>query len=116
MPIHVDGKVFKVNDVASVEKRQMADAIVKNDQEYLLCIQFDYIGDLVMGYKIIERDIKQMQSKMVMGYSIKQKTYSSIRKEHDGWKNILLLGVVIVIVFFITSILFNSLRQPFAIL
>lgn len=116
LPIHVDGKVFKVNDVASVEKRQMADAIVKNDQEYLLCIQFDYIGDLVMGYKIIERDIKQMQSKMVMGYSIKQKTYSSIRKEHDGWKNILLLGVVIVIVFFITSILFNSLRQPFAIL
>ena len=116
LPIHVDGKVFKVNDVASVEKRQMADAIVKNDQEYLLCIQFDYIGDLIMGYKIIDRDIKQMQSKMVMGYSIKQKTYSSIRKEHDGWKNILLLGVVIVIVFFITSILFNYLRQPFAIL
>ena len=116
MPVSVGGKSFKVSDVATLEKRQVPDAIVKEDQEYLLCAQFDYLGDLGAADKVVSRDIKRMESRMALGYSIKRKTFGMLSEGGDGFENVSLLSLVLLIVFFITSILFNSLRQPFAIL
>ena len=116
MPVSIGGKTFKVGDVATVAKRQAPDMVVKENQEYVLCLQFDYIGAMGTGDEIVERDIKHMASHLPMGYSIERKTYGGFWKETGPWKGVALLALVAVIVLFITAILFNSLRQPLAIL
>lgn len=110
-----DDKHYKLSELATVEKGQMPQEIAKERQQYRLCLQYEYIGSNEMGHKIQERDLEEFNAMLPMGYTAES--------EHDSWgwgkkdnKQYLLLLVVIAIIFFATSILFNSLKQPLAII
>lgn len=108
-------KHYKLSELAAVEKGQMPQEIAKENQQYRLCLQYEYIGSNEMGNKIQKRDLEEFNKTLPMGYTAES--------ERDSWgwgkkdnKQYLLLLVVIAIIFFTTSILFNSLKQPLAII
>lgn len=110
-----DDKYYKLSELATVEKGQMPQEIAKERQQYRLCLQYEYIGSNEMGNKIQERDLKEFNAMLPMGYTAES--------ERDSWgwgkkdnRQYLLLLVVIAIIFFTTSILFNSMKQPLAII
>ena len=110
-----DGRLYKLSDLATVEKGQMPQEIVKEDQQYRLCLQYEYIGSSEMGKRIQRQDLEDFNRQLPMGYTAEGEN------SYWGWgqnnhRQYLLLLVVIAIIFFITSILFNSLKQPLAIL
>lgn len=114
-PFSVGGKVFKLSDIGRIEKRKAPQDIVKKNQEYVLCLQYEYIGSNVQGDKVLERDLDTINSLMPVGY--KAESEKARRRSDDGesgkyWLILLVIGII----FFTTSILFNSLRQPFAII
>ena len=113
-PFTVGGNTFKLTDIGTIEKRQSPQDIVKKNQEYVLCLQYEYIGSNMMGDKVLERDLETINSLMPVGYKAVSERYQWRSKDESGQYWLLLL--VIAIIFFITSILFNSLRQPFAII
>ena len=39
-----DGKHYKLSELATVEKGQMPQQIAKENQQYRLCLQYEYIG------------------------------------------------------------------------
>ena len=93
----------------------MPQEIAKENQQYRLCLQYEYIGSSEMGHKLQKSDIEEFSKELPMGYTVKA------RSSYWGWddndnKQYLLLLVVIAIIFFTTSILFDSLRLPFAII
>ena len=109
------GKYYKLSELATVEKGQMPQQIAKEDQQYRLCLQYEYIGSNEMGKRILEQDLKEFNRTLPMGYTAESEDMYYMWGDKD-YRQYLLLGVVIAIIFFITGILFNSLRQPLAII
>ena len=108
-------KHYKLSELAAVEKGQMPQEIAKEDQQYRLCLQYEYIGSGEMGRRLLEQDLEDFNKVLPMGYTAKaDSSYWSWGK--DGGRQYLLLGVVIAIIFLLTGILFNSLKQPLAII
>jgi multidrug efflux pump subunit AcrB len=106
---------YKPSELASVEKEQMPQNVAKINQQYRLCLQYEYIGASSQGQKKQERLLEAFNDSLPMGYS------AHSRSSYYYWgrganKQYLLLLLVIVIIFFTTSILFNSLKQPLAII
>ena len=115
-PYGVDnGKHYKLSELATVEKGQMPQQIAKENQQYRLCLQYEYIGSYEQGNKIQKRDLEEFNKTLPMGYTAESDSQSWAWGKKDN-KQYLLLLVVIAIIFFTTSILFNSLKQPLAII
>jgi len=114
-PYDINGKSFKLADLATVEKEQAPQEIKKENQQYVLCLQYEYIGSSAQGSKILERDLKEFNAQLPMGYQAETSGRDWYWNKKDS-KQYWLLLVVVVIIFFITSILFNSLKQPLAII
>lgn len=106
---------YKLSELAVVEKGQMPQQIARENQQYRLCLQYEYIGSSEQGRKILKRDLEEFNTILPMGYTAESEA------QYGGWgkkenKQYLLLLVVIAIIFFMTGILFNSLKQPLAII
>ena len=110
-----NGKHYKLSELATVEKGQMPQEIAKENQQYRLCLQYEYIGSNEMGNKIQKRDLEEFNKLLPMGYTAESDSNSWSWGEKDNRQYLLLL-VVIAIIFFTTSVLFNSLKQPLAII
>ena len=115
IPFEVNGRLYKLSDFAAVRKEQVAKKIVKENQQYVLCLQFEYIGAHRQGEKILEKDVNTMKASLPMGYTIENKSNNWYWGGDDSGQYKLLF-IVIAIIFFISAILFNSLRQPLAII
>ena len=115
-PYGMDGsRHYKLSGLAEVEKDRMPQQIAKEDQQYRLCLQYEYIGSGEMGRRLQEETLEEFNDRLPVGYTARSSgTYWYWGQ--GGGKQYLLLGVVAAIIFFITGILFNSLKQPLAIL
>lgn len=115
IPLPLKGKSVKLADFATLEKRNTPPSVAKENQQYRLCIQYEYIGSSEQGRKILKNDIEQFQATLPLGYSIEAQDniyYWGNSRSTNYW----LLLLVIAVIFFTTSILFNSLKQPLAII
>lgn len=114
-PVEINGRSYKLSELCTFEKLQAPDEIVKQNQQYKLCIQYEYIGSGTQGNKVLRETDSIYSARLPIGYSLKSGYhYGSWGQEDAGqyW----LLGVVILIILFTTSILFNSLKLPLVIL
>lgn len=115
LPNGTDDHQYKLSELAKVEKGQMPQEVAKENQQYRLCLQYEYIGSSEQGNKIQKRDLEEFNVGLPMGYSAESDSNSWSWGKKDN-KQYWLLLIVIAIIFFTTSILFNSLKQPLAII
>lgn len=115
VPQLVLGKPYKLSELAAIKKGQTPQQVVKVNQQYTLCLQYEYIGAGNQGNKIQERVLKEFNPTLPMGYSAKSNS-NYWRWGQKDYKQYFLLFLIIVIIFFTTSILFNSLKQPLAVI
>jgi len=113
--MHSGDRFYKLNDVASIVKGQAPQEVGKENQQYRLTMQYDYIGSYTQGQKILERELEEFNKRLPMGYTAHSES------SYWGWgskdnKQYRLIGLLIVIIFFTSSILFNSLKQPLAVI
>lgn len=112
VPVCVDDKTFKLGDLAVIEKYQAPQNISKENQQYRLCLQYEYIGSYEQGRKVLKRSVEEVKQELPVGYSVKIQDYY-----WGGWGDqdhgqYWLLGLVLLIIYFCSSMLFNSLKQP----
>ena len=114
-PVTLNGKTFKLSELASMEQIQAPQKINKENQEYVLCLQFEYIGAYERGEKLVREDAKNLRAELPMGYTVEtlDRQYYQMEKSKPQYS---LLFLIVGIIFFTTSILFNSLKQPLAII
>jgi len=93
----------------------MPQEVAKENQQYRLCLQYEYIGSSEQEHKLLKKDLEKFNEVLPMGYTAKSEDNNWSWGGKDN-KQYLLLLIVIGIIFFITSILFNSLKQPLAII
>lgn len=115
VPFLVKGKQYKLSDLAVLAKGQAPKQVAKENQQYRLCLQYEYIGSSEQGKKLLEKDIDTLRKRLPMGYTVESDSayWSWGKEDHSQY---FLLLIVISIIFFISAILFNSLSQPLAII
>lgn len=115
IPLVINGHSYKLADFAIVQKGQSPQKVAKENQQYRLCLQYEYIGSSEQGKKLLKRDLEEFNKILPMGYTAENdQDYWSWNKKDN--KQYALLLIVIAIIFFTSSILFNSLKQPLAII
>lgn len=105
---------LKIKDVIKFEENKVLSSIRRENQQYIRYVSFDYKGPFQYGNEFVESSISKI--KLPAGYTIKQRQFMfrfSQEEEIQIWA-ILLLAVILI--FMITSSLFESLKNPFIIL
>ena len=114
-PYESGGNIHKLSELATIEKGLTPRQIAKENQQYRLCLQYEYIGPYGQGGRILKRDLKEFNEQLPMGYSA-QSEQTVWKWGGKDYKQYLLLLIVVGIIFFITSILFNSVKVPLAVI
>ena len=76
-----NGKHYKLSELAAVEKGQMPQEIAKENQQYRLCLQYEYIGSSEMGNKIQKRDLEEFNKLLPMGYTAESDSNSGMGRK-----------------------------------
>lgn len=71
VPIHINKNTYKVGELASMEKTQTPKEVGKVNQQYRVCLQYEYIGAHEQGRKVQEMHIEEFAKELPLGYSIK---------------------------------------------
>jgi len=114
VPVRIDGRDYKLGDLAALTKAQMPREVGKVDQQYRLCLQYEYIGASEQGRKVLDGYIGELAGELPLGYSVKNADPD--RWEEGKGKDYLLLLYIVVVVYFVCSILFNSFKKPLHII
>jgi multidrug efflux pump subunit AcrB len=108
-------KEYKLTELVTLQKMQAPPQIIKENQQYKLCLQYEYIGASEQGAKVLERNIEEFKEALPFGYTIENEQYQW-SWGRDNSKQYWLLLLIFVIVYFMCSILFNSLKQPLSVI
>jgi multidrug efflux pump subunit AcrB len=113
-PLNIQDKQYKLNQLASIEKMKTGNNIMKVNQQYHLTVAYDFLGTEPLAKKVRESNIEEFKPKLPIGYRVHEQTYDYWDKEDK--QQYYYLFLVIAIIFFICSILLESLKQPLAII
>jgi multidrug efflux pump subunit AcrB len=109
-----EDRVFKVSSFGSLQKETTTTALHKEDRQYIRLVAFEYMGSAKFGNEYLDEVLKEMKTQMPIGYTAEKNTWAyNFDKAKRQYSLIL---VLVVGIFFITSILFENLKQPFYII
>ena len=114
-PVEVGEKQLKLSNFGKVSKQKSGNDIYKTNQQYQLVVAYDFKGPGPLATLVRENHEKELSQIFPLGYSV--------RPYNQGWgwdrkdkKQYFLILLVILIIYFICSILLESLLQPLAII
>ncbi len=108
------GRFIKIQDYAALTFEETANEIHKEDRQYIRVLAYDYNGAYRFAQRHRDTNIEIMNEELPVGYFVESSDnrFSFTREKRQYG----LLGVLIVGIFFICSILFENLKQPFHII
>ncbi len=116
----VKNKIITVNELhvkpktlMSFEKRLSDTDIHKHNQQYRLFFHFDFEGPYRLKELVAARLVEDISRKLPVGYDARQPEWGWMDNKNKDYR---LIFLVIVIIFFLCAILFESLRRPLAVL
>lgn len=110
----LDSNYVRFAHFTDLAKKEVSNALHKEDQQYIKMITFEYTGNARFGAAYLNKVIEEMRKSLPLGYSIERRQYSSAQGEKN--RMYLLLLLVMSLIFFICSIQFESLRQAWHII
>ena len=114
-PIQIGEKQFKLSNFGGLDKQKSGNQVHKTNQQYQLVVAYDFIGPQPLSKMVRERHEEEMKGILPLGYSVKDSNYGWGWNRKDK-KQYFLILLVILIIYFICSILLESLLQPLAII
>ncbi len=111
--VRTDSADVRAGAYMKIDKRQAKNVIDKRNQEYVLSVDFNVIGSYSYSSKYVDRTVKNFNSNLPIGFKCEINTYGWY---DDTGEQYWLLGMVIVVIYFICGILFESWTRPLAIL
>ncbi len=114
-PVITPGGVYvKLRDFSDIRKDVTDNIITREDQQYIMMVMYDFIGNYELGRIILDRNIKETKAILPLGYSADRSGYRYSWGEQES--NFYLIFLVILIIYFICAILLESLAQPLVVI
>jgi multidrug efflux pump subunit AcrB len=114
-PVTIGDKQLKLASLGSIDKRKTGNEIYKKNQQYQLVVAYNFIGPSALSKLVKDKQIDELKAHLPLGYSVREENYKGWWNKNDK-KQYYLIFLVIGIIYFICSILLESLRQPLAII
>lgn len=105
---------FTLQGVASLQRQVLPGSVLKEERKYIRYLRFDYAGTMQFAERHVNRTLKEAALWLPIGYEAKYEPMQWNWEQEERQMGILLL--LLVAVFFICSILFESLWQACYIL
>ena len=110
--VPLDSAALPFTAVARLEKRSSPQSLHKVDQQYLRRVAFDYLGSPQFGERHLAACLDTLLAELPLGFTAEQTTYSYRTQTRELSY---LMGLAVVLIFFICALLFESLGQAFNI-
>lgn len=108
------GQMVKMKDFSKVSREVTDNTISREDQQYVVNVGYDFIGNYELGKIILDRNVRETSAMLPLGFTAQNGSY---RFSWDQKKtNYYLLFLVILIIYFVCSILLESFKQPFVVI
>jgi multidrug efflux pump subunit AcrB len=109
-----DGRSLQLLGFSELNLQRTSNAIHKENRQYIRLVGFEYFGSHKFGSEYLDEVLAEMVQEMPLGYEAKkmswQWTWDKVKRQYG------LLFLLLVGIFMICAILFESLRQPFFII
>ena len=109
------GRSYKLSDIARIAKWTAPQDIAKENQQYRLCLQYEYVGAYQQSWKMMERAVELFNRSAPLGYQAEIDAYQYWWGKDAATQYGLLL-LIVAIIFFMAGFLFNSMRQPLVVI
>lgn len=100
-------------NIGEIGKRNAAVRITKNNQVYSLQVAFNFMGSYDLSDKFIKKTTEEINAILPVGFRTVNQSFGWY---DDRGSQYWLILLIVVIIFFTCSILFESLRQPLVII
>ena len=111
---HKTATPIKFDNIGIITKQKVSPEIIKEDQQYVRMVSFDYLGSLTFGDKFLDKTLSDLKPNLPLGYTAKRIDYQWFSQETK--RQYELIGLVIVLIYMICAIIFESFLQPFALI
>jgi hypothetical protein len=108
------GLSVKMKDFSTITREVTDNTINREDQQYVISVGYDFIGNYELGKIILDRNIDETASMLPLGYTAQSGSYNYSWNQKKT--NYYLIFLVILIIYFICSILLESFKQPFTVI
>lgn len=113
--IPVDSTSVKLSQIGDISARRSGLAISRNNQSYEVNVVYDFIGSYELGKRFTEEALGYMNDEVLpLGYKASAPGYGWFDAHRDTYAG--LIGLVVLLVFVICSIFFESFRLPFSVI
>ena len=114
--IYIDSNtIVRTNNIGSLEFRKTSSSIYKENRQYIRVISFEYLGPSEAAKRYLVNKIEEMEKEMPMGYSFSSSGLNSTGSSNRANYYIIILFLLVAI-FFISCIIFESFKYPFLII
>ncbi|MFD2937762.1 efflux RND transporter permease subunit [Spirosoma flavum] len=113
-PLSVNGTTVKLSQSSAVIRQKVTPEIHKEDQQYRRVVSFEYYGGYNFGEKFLTKTLGELRGRMPLGYTAKAMDRfwfgQNARAPYE------LIGLVLLLIYLICAIIFESLWQPLALI
>lgn len=111
---NISNQIVKLDEISLISKEQLPQKINKINQQYELFLQYEYIGPFEQGRRMLKKDVDDFAKKIQLGYFVKiENNYWDWNHSTNTYYDLIL--IVVILIYFICSILFNSLLRPLVV-
>jgi len=108
------GQFVKMKDFSTVTREISDNTISREDQQYVIAVGYDFIGNYELGRIILDRNIDVTNAMLPLGYTANDGRI--IYSWNQSKANYYLIFLVILIIYFICSILLESFKKPITVI
>ncbi len=113
VPVKTRNTLLKLNEKGQLTMESQPKVIKKENQQYVVYIEYDFTGNYKFANKYKEEKVEETKSLLPLGFYVDETSnnyYTAPKKQYY------LIFLVIGIIFFICSILLESLKQPLTVI
>lgn len=111
--ITVGDRQIRYSQLGEIGKRKAKSSISKKNQEYSMDVAFNFMGSYESSDRFMKATIEKLNNTLPIGFKCANSSYGWYDDRGEQYWLILL---IVTIIFFMCSILFESLRQPLVII
>ena len=111
--LKLSDREIRLSDFMEISQREAKNSIKRENQEYVIALSFNVLGSYNYVDKIMRKYTDEFNAMMPVGFRCLERDY---RMDDGEGTQYWLLGLIVVIIFFVCSILYESLRLPLAII
>lgn len=116
VPLQTKSSVYKLSDVGVISEEGESKTIERHNQEYEVSIAYDYVGSSKLAKRIRKREVKALNKSLPIGFKAEDNSEHTYFFFKDTGTKVVYILLAFVIIFFICSVLLESLKQAFAII